>query len=210
MKLYYYDEYCMIYHADCREIIEKLRYDVVITDPVWPDNSVEEFKTMDPWGLFRGFCELLNLNTKRMAVILGCNSDPALLASVEMKFFRVCWLRYILPGCQGRMLNSGNVAYLYGPPPKSRPGRHLIPGESTDTGKVGKETEHPCSRKISHMNFIVDIWSEKQDIILDPFMGSGTTLVAAKYQGHKVIGIEIVEKYCEMAAERLRQGVLNL
>lgn len=68
--------------------------------------------------------------------------------------------------------------------------------------------DHPCAKPIRMMEWLVARASMEGDLICDPFMGSGTTLVAAKYSDRRAIGIEIEEKYCEIAVERLRQGVL--
>lgn len=69
--------------------------------------------------------------------------------------------------------------------------------------------EHPTQKPLRLMKWCLD-QVPNANLIIDPFMGSGTTLRAAKDLGRKAIGIEIEEKYCEIAVNRLRQEVLNL
>jgi site-specific DNA-methyltransferase (adenine-specific) len=69
---------------------------------------------------------------------------------------------------------------------------------------------HPCKMPDAMAGGFIKCWSLPPDTILDPFMGSGTTLVAAKNLGRKAIGIEMDERYCELAVRRLSQRVFNL
>jgi hypothetical protein len=64
---------------------------------------------------------------------------------------------------------------------------------------------HPCPRPLEQVIYIVCLATLENDIILDPFMGSGTTLVAAQNEGRKAVGIELDEAYCKISVERLRQ-----
>jgi site-specific DNA-methyltransferase (adenine-specific) len=70
--------------------------------------------------------------------------------------------------------------------------------------------KHPTQKPVALLERIVLASTKPSDLVLDPFMGSGTTLRAAKDLGRKCIGIEIEEKYCEIAARRLQQEVLAL
>lgn len=65
---------------------------------------------------------------------------------------------------------------------------------------------HPTPRKLNHVKWIINWFGAGP--VLDPFMGSGTTLQAAKECGFRSVGIEIEEKYCEMAVKRNKQQVL--
>jgi site-specific DNA-methyltransferase (adenine-specific) len=69
--------------------------------------------------------------------------------------------------------------------------------------------EHPCPKPEELCRYVVDLFSANGQLVVDPFMGSGTTLRAAKDLGRRAIGIEICEEYCEIAAKRLSQKVLN-
>ncbi len=69
---------------------------------------------------------------------------------------------------------------------------------------------HPCPKPENFWRKLMARCSVDQtDSILDPFMGSGTTLRAAKDLGRKAIGIEIEERYCEIAAKRMAQEVFS-
>ena len=195
---------CSVVCCDCLEAMKNLPdgcVDAVITDPVWPNSIPELHGADDPYAEFAGMCT--RMNAKRIAVIIGCNSDPRFCAPIDLPFFRVCWLEYTRPHYLGRLMYGSGVAYLFGQPPNARDDQFVISGRFCDTSSTGKESEHPCPRKISHMEWIVRKWSNPDELVLDPFLGSGTTAVAAKKLGRHFLGFEIEPKYMAIAEERI-------
>jgi len=82
--------------------------------------------------------------------------------------------------------------------------------KSTGQENPCKAIEHPATFPLRLAYDHIVTWSNPDHIVVDPFMGSGTTIRAAKDAGRKAIGIEISEKYCEIAANRMQQEVLPL
>ena len=222
---YYSEAGIEIYHGDCREVLPQLSANSLICDPVWP-NCEHIFPGIDAKALLAEALEVATV--ERVAIQIGCGSDPRFLGSVPDRFpyIRTCWLEYACPSYQGRILNTGDVAYVFGEPPAPRKGAMVLPGRyiatKADPGFTrwnwdearrskrdhAKELPHPTPRKLSHVTWLAK-WFGGESII-DPFMGSGTTLLAAKNLNRRAIGIEIDERYCEVAAERLAQEVLDL
>ena len=223
MKPYYEQDGICIYHGDAREILPRIRQPfVAITDPVWP-NSVFP-GVADPARLFAEAAALLTV--ERLVVHLGCTSDPRFLLGVpaRLPFVRACWLRYARPSYRGRILVGSDVAYVFGSIPVSRPGRHVLSGETvarnnrTKLQHTGRGTgssddvdyaalPHPSPRRYEHVAWLVGIYGDGG--VIDPFCGTGTTLEAAKNAGLPAVGIEAEERFCELAAQRLSQRVMQ-
>lgn len=222
--LFYEEPRIQLYCGDCREVLPLLekRAEIIVTDPVWPNASPALRAADDPFGLFAEAAKLFPALANRLVVHLGCDSDPRFLHAIpaELPFFRVCWLEYVRPTYKGRLLYTGDVAYIFGTPPKSRAGRRVLSGRYISTRadaeriKVTKHKEwgkpvpglHPAPRRFQHVRWIVAKFAD--GLVLDPFAGSGTTLLAAKSEGFSAIGIEIEAKWCEIVVHRLRQEVL--
>lgn len=227
MTPYYEHAGITIYHGDAREIVPTLTVDSIITDPVWP-NCEHVFPGIDAQELLSQ--TLIHADSKRVVIQLGCASDARFLSAVPSRwpFLRTCWLEYACPSYQGRVLNTGDVAYAFGEAVKFVKGRQVIPGrflssvgdkentrwnwDSAANRKLGKDVAtmpHPTPRRLAHVRWLVNWFSDEGETVLDPFMGSGTTLRAAKDLGRKAIGIDVVERYCETAAKKLSQEVLR-
>lgn len=74
-------------------------------------------------------------------------------------------------------------------------------------GVPGTEKQHIAEKPVPVMRWMLSV---SRGLVLDPFMGSGTILRAAKDLGRRSIGIDVDERYCEIAAKRLRQEILGL
>jgi site-specific DNA-methyltransferase (adenine-specific) len=229
MRPYYEHAGITIYHGDCRDLPPTLEADALITDPVWPDCE-HVFPGIDAKALLASALDVANV--RRVVVQIGCGSDVRFLGAVpdRFPFFRTCWLEYACPSYSGRLLNTGDVGYVFGEPPIAKKGAMVLPGKTTATRTTsadwariaqrkairnGKErgrsefslSEHPTPRRLEHVQWLVKWFGG--DSVVDPFVGSGTTLIAAKRCGIRAIGIDITERFCEMAANRLSQEVMQ-
>jgi len=199
-----------LYCGDALKLVPLLDGGVesVITDPVWPNAHPDLAGADNPLTLFAATMTMLPWTVRRLIVWLGCQSDPRFLSGVPAAypFLRMQYLRRAVPSYNGRCLVSGDVVYAFGEWPDSRPGARVIPGEVSVTSVPALRQDHPAARNEDHARWVVRWWGD--GLVLDPFAGVGTTLVACKAQGVPAVGIEIEPEYCERAVKRLRQEVL--
>lgn len=202
--------------GDCREILPALpAAAALITDPVWPNapkaNAWAKWGWPDlagrddPQGLLaQMFASLQGLPQRAVIVIRG-DSDPRFLQAVPaaMPFFRTQIMPYVLPSKIGRKLGGDELAYSFGAPLLPFPdGKTLMPGRGPVAQPV-KASGHPCGRSEEHFGWLVHWWSAGDEVVLDPFMGGGTTGIACAQHGRKFVGVEIEPRYFDLACERI-------
>jgi DNA modification methylase len=200
----YYDmDGITIYHGDCREILrdyailqynnENHKYlskvDLILTDPPYPDYHAELYQYTEGMLNCLSYYNCLQkiFWTSKVTFPLDYTAihiwDKKTGVSSEYERIFERYGQYNYKVYRFYLINSTVAASFTG---------------DTFTG-------HPSQKPIKLIKTLIN----DAQTILDPFMGSGTTLVAAKQLGRKAIGIEIEEKYCEIAVKRLGQGILN-
>lgn len=233
---YYDHDGITIYHGDCREILPHLpEVDMVLTDPpyiglkgglVYKHSGVAKSYTDsvtvgDPWNasldFLAEFDRLCQLGAFVFCSYHFVDQIPAKLPSFKRAGL-VTWQKRNSPYPvnnvphftteliwafrKGPGLNWRSIKTHYDIP--------LLQAGCMASERIVDETgkaQHPAQKPIEPISNLLIVGG---DSILDPFMGSGTTLIAAKNLNRKAIGIEIEEKYCEIAVKRLAQEVLPL
>ena len=207
MKPYYEHAGITIYCGDCREIVPQLEFGAVVADPPYGVGKEYGHAFVDDVATFQ-WAVCLVADTGRPASV--CMSVPRLYDLPRRPQWTGVWAK--------SLSMSGLIAYPIYP--------HWEPiafynikgdfagnkGHRSDVfesmPEAARNFDHPTPKPVDLMKQLIAFLPTKGSI-LDPFMGSGTTLVAAKNLGRKAIGIEIEEKYCEIAAKRLAQEVFD-
>jgi site-specific DNA-methyltransferase (adenine-specific) len=206
---YYQDNSCTIYHGNCAEILPELpAVDLVLTDPPYGIGYQSNHRAIK-------HSKIKNDSTLPVDLILLCIEKATRAAYIFCRWDNIPEMP-AAQSCLAWVKNNWSMGDL-----KHEHGRQweaclFYPKEQHEfirripdvlTIKRTQNNFHPTQKPVPLMEKILA--ANVGNLILDPFMGSGTTLLAAKNLGRKAIGIELEEKYCEVAANRLRQEVLG-
>lgn len=217
VKPYYEEPGITIYHGDCREILPDMRLNVpetlILTDPPFGINHASSYG-----ATWENTTIANDHSTEARDWVLQYLSGIPAIVFGTWKAPRPSNVRQVLIFDKGPAFGMGDLKfpwknsfeeiYVIGDGFRSeRRDEGVIRGYFTAFSEAAGRV-HPNEKPISLLGYLASRHSAT--IILDPFMGSGTTLRAAKDLGRNAIGIEIEEKYCEIAVNRLRQEVLNL
>jgi DNA modification methylase len=222
MTPYYQEDGITIYHGDCREVLSGIgQIDLLLTDPPYGIGAARR-ETMG-FGDNRGKNGMGGKNPSKRDYgdsawdDIVCD-DLLIQTCRDITVDQVIWggNYFTLPPTKGILVWDklrGNTDFADGEMAWTNANRamrifryrwngFLVDPTSTD------DRVHPTQKPLALMKWCLSLYPAAKSV-LDPFSGSGTTIVAAKAIGLSAVGIELEERYCEIAAKRLAQGVLD-
>jgi len=210
---YYADDAVAIYHGDCREI--DLDGDVLITDPPygigWTRGDNHRVLSPAHTGIANDEDtsvrdQVLKRFATKPAVVFGSFYAPA----PERVRQVLVWQKSETAGVVGSTTGfrrDAEPVYLLDPWPVVAVRWSSVLRSRQGSNEAHRLTGHPHAKPLDLMSTLIQ--RSPVGVVLDPFMGCGSTLVAAKALGRRAVGVELDECYCEMAARRLSQEVLD-
>jgi DNA modification methylase len=226
MKPFYEDDLVTLYHGDCRSVlptIQRQSFDLLLTDPPYGINYVGRGQhgpiagddgATDLLAALATALRLLKFN--RHFYVFGPQDISSLTTGATTELI---WDK--------RKHGAGNLSIPWGTshekitfgvwnPYKSQAGvgAHLarlrrgtvLAFPTVNQGKGA--LKHPTEKPVPLLRELIEASSRMGEVILDPFAGAGSTLLAAKAEGRRAVGVELEERYCEIAAKRLAQAAL--
>ena len=215
MSIYYQDESVTLYHGDCLEQAAWLEADVLVTDP--PYGRDWKGTTYNGGAGVPGIAGDKDTGARDAALRLWGMKRPAvafgdLLIPTPNETRQV--LIYAKPpgagfqGAFGGFFRDAEAIYLIGAwPCLTACSTSVLRSSAPFGGFAANRYQHPHAKPVDLMERLIEACPP--GVIADPFAGSGSTLVAARNLGRKAIGVELDERYCEVIAKRLSQGVLD-
>jgi len=218
VKPYYDDGQIQIFCGDCRDILPTLAADVIVTDPPYGMGFVTGKRCSDDGWTSRWTGQQIEGDddtTARDTVLSQWTPKPALVFGT-WKCPRPIGVRETLVWDKVVSTGMGDLDIPWRPSWEEIYviGKGFVGSRDHGVLRFSLPTLHPDRRlhptvkPIELLRYLISRCPE--GVILDPFMGSGTTLRAAKDLGRRAIGIELSEAYCAVAVRRLQQQVLPL
>ena len=218
MTPYYDRKGITIYHGDCREVLPTLpEVDLVLTDIPYGEVNRESggLRSLD-----KGAADIITVPTEHLppllrapSVYVFCGTEQVSDLRKGFVFFgmtiRLCiWEKTNPSPMNGQYLWLSSLeACVFARTKKAYFSENCA--SAVWRGPTARDQKHPTEKPGWLMRRLCAASCPEGGAVLDPFMGSGTTLRAAKDLGRKAIGIEIEERYCEIAANRLSQEVFE-
>jgi site-specific DNA-methyltransferase (adenine-specific) len=225
MKPYFETDLGVLYHGDCLEIMPQLEpVDLVLTDPPYgvgfvkktsdyrQSNNFDNGESLRASELYRDTPEHVRELIKNAIPLALSLSDRAIIFSGPANMFAYPEPKTIgavfTPNGAGRSpwgFQCSHPILYYGKDPFLSDGKGSRPNGFKTEQPNKEKIDHPCPKPILWMLWAINRGSRLNETILDPFLGSGTTAVACEQLNRRWIGIEISEKYCEIAAKRIER-----